>query len=383
MLSDVYFPRVNGVSTSIQTFRRDLKDLGCETWLIAPAYPLARADEEGVLRVRSRYLPFDPEDRIMRRRDFRRVVAPLQGRIDIVHVQTPFLAHYWGRALARESGAKLVVTYHTYFEHYFHHYLPLVPASWLSRFARSISRSQLNGVDRVIAPSAPMAEALAAYGVATPIDVLPTGLDLELFAGGDGERFRREHGIAPERPVMLTVGRVAFEKNLAFLIDVLERVRDAVPDVLFVIAGEGPALEPLRRDVGRRGLGRNLLFVGYLDRTAGLLDCYRSANTFVFASRTETQGLVLLEAMALGTPVVSTAVMGTRAVLADAPGAVVVDEDVEAFADAVSRGLGDTARCRARGRAAARDIAERWSGPEMARRLHSLYRDLMAASPPG
>jgi glycosyltransferase involved in cell wall biosynthesis len=380
MLSDVYFPRVNGVSTSIQTFRRDLAALGCDTWLVAPVYPTARTDEPGILRVRSRYLPLDPEDRIMRRRDFRRVVAPLRGGIDIVHVQTPFLAHYWGGALARESGAKLIVTYHTYFEHYFHHYLPLVPQSWLSGLARAISRSQLNGVDRVIAPSAPMAEALLAYGVETPIDVLPTGLDLELFAGGDGERFRHAHGIAADRPVMLTVGRVAFEKNLAFLIDVLERVRAAVPDVLFVIAGEGPALEPLRRDVARRGLARHLLFVGYLDRTTGLLDCYRGADVFVFASRTETQGLVLLEAMALGTPVVSTAVMGTQSVLADAPGAIVVDEDVTAFADAVSGVLGDASRLRALSRAAARDVAARWSGPEMASRLLALYRDVLESS---
>lgn len=377
MLSDVYFPRVNGVSTSIQTFRRDLADLGCESWLIAPAYPRSRRDEDGVFRVRSRYLPFDPEDRVMRRRDFRRVVASLAGRFDIVHVQTPFLAHYWGRALARAAGAKLVVTYHTYFEHYFHHYLPLVPATWLSGLARSLSRSQLNGANLVIAPSAPMAEALAAYRVATPIEVLPTGLDLELFAGGDGERFRREHGIAPDRPVMLTVGRVAFEKNLAFLIDVLEAVRRTVPDVLFVIAGEGPALGPLKRDVERRGLADNLHFVGYLDRAAGLLDCYRGADVFVFASRTETQGLVLLEAMACGTPVVSTAVMGTKTVLADAPGAVVVAEEVTAMAGAVGEVLGDSARRRALGLAAARDVAVRWSGPEMARRLLALYRKLL------
>ena len=87
MLSDVYFPRVNGVSTSIQTFRRDLAELGCETWLVAPEYPQARIDEPGILRVRSRYLPLDPEDRVMMRRDFRRSVQALIDTIDIVHVQ--------------------------------------------------------------------------------------------------------------------------------------------------------------------------------------------------------------------------------------------------------------------------------------------------------
>lgn len=378
MLSDVYFPRVNGVSTSIQTFRRDLADLGWETRLIAPEYPQARVDEPGILRVRSRYLPLDPEDRIMIRRDFRRVVDSL-APADIVHVQTPFLAHYLGSRLARRWGAKLVVSYHTYFEQYFHHYLPLVPTAWLKVLSRAISRAQLNRVDLVIAPSAQMAGVLTEYGVSVPIRVLPTGLDLELFKGGDGDRFRERYGIAAGRPVMLTVGRVAFEKNLEFLIDVLERVREDVPDVLFVIAGEGPALEPLRKRVARRGISESLLFVGYLDRASGLLDCYRSADVFVFASQTETQGLVLLEAMALETPVISTAIMGTQSVLADAPGALVVDENVDSFAAAAIRLLSDRQERQKLARLAARDIAARWSGAEMARQLRDIYRGLVPA----
>jgi glycosyltransferase involved in cell wall biosynthesis len=380
MISDVYFPRVNGVSTSIQTFRRDLTRLGCDTVLIAPEYPRLRDDEPGILRVKSRYLPFDPEDRIMVRRDFKRTVSGLTGRFDIVHVQTPFLAHHWGSRLARHWNAKLVVSYHTYFEHYFHHYLPLLPQGLLKALARTISRSQLNRVDLVIAPSVPMAEALIDYGVAKPIEVLPTGLDPEHFAGGDGARFRTAFGIDVRRPVLLTVGRVAFEKNLEFLIDVLDRVRVVVPDVLLVIAGEGPALAPLKSQVARRGLSANLLFVGYLDRASGLLDCYRSADLFVFASRTETQGLVLLESMALGTPVVSTAVMGTKAVLADAPGAVVVDEKVELFARAVTDLLRDRGRLDALAERAACHTMERWSGPEMADRLFALYERLLAES---
>jgi 1,2-diacylglycerol 3-alpha-glucosyltransferase len=376
MLSDVYFPRVNGVSTSIQTFRRDLADLGWETWLIAPEYPQSRVDEPGIFRVRSRYLPLDPEDRIMIRRDFRRVVDSLEPA-DIVHVQTPFLAHYFGARLARRWRAKLVVSYHTYFEQYFHHYLPLVPTAWLKMLSRAISRAQLNRVDLVIAPSQQMAGVLTEYGVSVPIRVLPTGLDLELFRGGDGARFRERYGIAADRPVMLTVGRVAFEKNLEFLIDVLERVRADVPDVLFVIAGEGPALDPLRKRVARRGLSESLLFVGYLDRATGLLDCYRSADIFVFASQTETQGLVLLEAMALGTPVISTAVMGTQSVLADAPGALVVDENVDGFAAAAIRLLSDPEERHKLARLAARDISARWSGGEMARQLREIYRGLV------
>ena len=123
-----------------------------------------------------------------------------------------------------------------------------------------------------------------------------------------------------------------------------------------------------------KGLGANVLFVGYLDRGSALLDCYLAANVFVFASRTETQGLVLLEAMALGTPVVSTAVLGTREVLEGAKGVVVVEEDRAQFARAVVDVLGNAARRQVLGAEAREFVATRWSSAEMARRVVALYR---------
>ena len=127
MISDVYFPRVNGVSTSIQTFRRDLDRLGCESWLIAPDYPAAHDTEPNVLRQPSRYLVFDPEDRLMSAKAAHRACLDLRGRIDVIHVHTPFVAHWVGTRAARELAVPVVETYHTFFEEYLHHYLPLLP----------------------------------------------------------------------------------------------------------------------------------------------------------------------------------------------------------------------------------------------------------------
>jgi glycosyltransferase involved in cell wall biosynthesis len=175
---------------------------------------------------------------------------------------------------------------------------------------------------------------------------------------------------------MLLVGRVAHEKNIGFIIRILAEVRKSVCDVLLVIAGEGPALASAQREVRRAGLSEHVLFVGYLDRRGPLLDCYRAANVFVFASRTETQGLVLLEALALGVPVVSTAVLGTKEVLENARGAIVVDEDVEPFAEAVVHVLREPGRQQTLAKDAREYVATRWSSAEMARRLLSLYADL-------
>ena len=376
MVSDVYFPRVNGVSTSIQTFRRDLAALGCETWLVAPQYPRGWDDDERVLRQPSHYLVVDPEDRMMAPRDTLRACVDIASRCDALHVQTPFVAHWVGVKVARRVGVPVLETYHTFFEEYLHHYLPLLPAAAARALARSVSRRQCNAVDAVVAPSQQLSDVLGSYGVTQPIRTIPTGLDLQEFVGGDGAAFRARHGIAADRPVMLLVGRVAHEKNIGFLLQVLAAVRDSVPNVLFVIAGEGPALASLRRTVAADGLDANTLFVGYLDRRGALLDCYRAADVFVFASRTETQGLVVLESLALGLPVVSTAVLGTKEVLRDADGAIVVREDVQEFAAAVTRVLTQRDVRMALSHSGRTFVASRWSSAEMAGRLLRLYEEL-------
>jgi glycosyltransferase involved in cell wall biosynthesis len=377
-VSDVYFPRVNGVSTSIQTFRRELARRGHDSTLLAPAYPAPHRDEPGVVRVPSRYLALDPEDRAMRWRDLHRAARALgAGRPDIVHVQTPFLAHYAGLRLARRLGVPCVATYHTLFEEYLFHYVPLAPRALLRALARRLSRSQCNTLDAVVVPSTAMRETLARYGVDVPTAIVPTGIPLPDFAGGDGERFRAARSIAPGRPVLLYVGRVAFEKNIDFLLRVLARVRAALPEALLVICGEGPATASLRRLAGELGVAANVLFAGYLDRASALLDCYRAADAFVFASRTETQGLVLLEAMALGVPVVATAVMGTRDIVGPARGALVARDDEADFAAQVLALLRDRGlRERLAGDALA--YAAEWSAPAAAARMEALYRSVLA-----
>lgn len=377
MVSDVYFPRVNGVSTSIRTYRDDLAALGHTCELVAPEYPQRTApDGAHITRIPSRGVPRDPEDRMMVRAELRRATARFRrGDIDVIHIQTPFVAHYAGLELARRLAVPVVESYHTYFEHYLYHYVPMLPAGWMKALARRFTLSQCHEVNAVISPSRPMADALRAYGVRTRIDVLPTGLDTGRFGAGDRVRFRAARGIAADRPVALFVGRVAHEKNIDFLLRMLVSLRREVPDILFVLAGEGPALPHCRELVRSLGLEASVLFVGNMDRDTELLDCYAAADVFVFASRTETQGLVLLEAMAQGTPVVSTAVMGTAEVLAGTSGSVVVEESSDAFVAAITSLLRDPAR-RATLSAAARVDAARWSSRSMAEKLVSLYESV-------
>ena len=334
MISDVYFPRINGVSTSIATYRDELEARGHEVHLIAPDYDGIRTENEcRIRRVPARHLPFDPEDRLLKARCVLLEREALRNEdFDLIHIQTPFVAHYLGVKLARELGIPRVETYHTYFEEYLYHYLPFLPKGSTRSLARSLSRRQCNDLDALAVPSQGMLEVLRGYGIRTRAEIIPTGLPAENFTSGSGAAFRARYQIPPQRPVMLYVGRVAFEKNIGFLLQVTARIRQDMPDVLLLIAGEGPAQGQLKAQAAKLGLSNNLLFLGYLDRKTELPDCYRAANVFVFSSCTETQGLVLLEAMAQATPVVALAELGTRDVLQEGLGTLIAAHEVEDFA---------------------------------------------------
>ena len=178
MISDVYFPRVNGVSTSIATFRGSLAALGHSVMLIAPDYPTAADEDAGIVRIPSRYLLLDPEDRILKAGEILSQEHQLRDRrFDLLHIQTPFIAHHVGVKLARRLGIPCVETYHTYFEEYLYHYIPFLPKPFLKSVARSLTRRQCNHVDHVVVPSRAMHEVLDDYGVRAPVSVIPTGIE--------------------------------------------------------------------------------------------------------------------------------------------------------------------------------------------------------------
>jgi glycosyltransferase involved in cell wall biosynthesis len=386
MVSDVCHPRVNGVSTSIETFAVALSRLGVRVTLVAPDYPganpandTAAASCAEVLRIPSRPVPFDPEDRLMQWGD----LAALDRRLasadfDLVHVQTPFAAHYAGMRFARKRRIPCVATYHTHFEEYLFHYVRFLPRAVLRQAARSLARHQCNGLDGVVVPSNPMAETMQSYGVKAPMHIIPTGLPDSQFIRGNGARFRQHWGIAPTRKIALFVGRAAFEKNIDFLLEVTAIARLKQPHLMLVIAGEGPALAALRKQAEALRIEDHVRFVGYLPRHEGLRDCYAAADVFTFASKTETQGLVLLEAMAIGLPVLAIPALGAAEIINPARGALPGADTPAAFAKQLVELLDAGDRLAAMSEEAIR-FARQWDASSQAVRLASLYRSLLRA----
>lgn len=376
-ISDVYFPRINGVSTSIRTFVEQMQRLGHVVHLIAPDYDVSTEDESWIKRIPARSIYFDPEDKLMKYSEtLNRLPQLRQENYDIVHMHTPFVAHYLGLRLAKELNVPCVETYHTFFEDYLHHYLPWIPKVLARGMARLISTRQCNSVDAIVAPSKPMLDVLRSYGVNVSAEVIPTGLQMQSFEEADGRAFRGKYGIPLDRPMLLYVGRVAFEKNIDFLLHMTAVLIKQRPDVLLVITGEGPAEESLHKLTKLLGLEHHVKFIGYLDRHTELNACYQAADVFVFASKSETQGLVLLEAMAQATPVVAIAELGTASILVEGQGALIAPDRPDQFADKVLQLLMYPEARFELGNSAKRYALDLWTAKLQAERMLTLYSQL-------
>jgi glycosyltransferase involved in cell wall biosynthesis len=375
MVSDVYFPRINGVSTSIETFRGALAAQGVTVNLVAPSYG-EDIPAPGVTRVPARRVLGDPEDRLAHYAKLRRATLKAAADCDVIHIQTPFAAHYAGLHAARVLNKPVIATYHTLFEEYLQHYIPWLPARMLRGLARRFSRGQCNALDAVIVPSSAMRTRLRDYGITRPLHVLPTGLPASAFAPGDAAEFRARNNIAPERPVALFVGRVAHEKNIGFLLEAVALARNKLPELLFLITGEGPASTDLQQQADRLGMKDSVRFLGYMDRRRELPSAYAAADAFIFASRTETQGLVLLEAMAQRCPVVGLSIMGTADILEAKRGCRIAPDDPAGFAEVLLQLLNTRETANPLGDAA-REYALEWSDHALAERLAALYRSLV------
>jgi len=291
------------------------------------------------------------------------------GALSIVHAHSPFVTGWLGRSAARRAGVPLVFTYHTQLDAYAH-YVPF-EARATRNVARQLTRAYANAADAVVVPTAAMERRLRELGVRSRIAVVPSGIDIATFArGARSQEFRSSLGVSSHQKMILAVGRLGREKNLEFALEAFAQLGD--DDVRFVAIGDGPHRAALERFAAHAGVGDRVRFTGELPRER-LPEAYASADAFVFASRTDTQGLVLVEALAAGLPIVAVDTPQTRDVLADA--ARIVRDDVSSLAAGLRDAL---AAPRAQGATAATRIAERYDRTTSGDRMMELYATLLS-----
>jgi len=366
LFTECYHPIVNGVVASIDGLAAGLRGLGNETFIFAPAMPGYRRREEGVYRIPSLPLPIDSAYRLTVPVVGPRRGVPVLNTLDVIHANSPFVTGWMAVRYARRRRIPLVYTYHTRLEQYVH-YVPFDPNAAV-RAAFSLTRRFANLAGAVIAPSAAMADRLREIGVRMPIHVIPSGIDLALF--GSGKRrsdLRRSLGALDGERLLFLASRLAREKNVDL---VLEAVAQANVPVRFAIAGEGPERRALEERAIALGIGGRTAFLGEVKRE-DLPDLYASADAFVFPSVTETQGLVLVEALAAGSFIIAAEAPQTRSIVGTA--AAVIPPTAAAFAAAIERvpATPDPGRAES-----AKQLASRFGISAQAARVLGVYDEL-------
>lgn len=321
MFTNTYLPHVGGVARAVDTLANACRARGHEVRIVAPQFDEQEAPDD-VLRV--------PAIRNFNGSDFA-VRLPIPNLVrefmdsfqpDLIHSHHPFLM---GDTALRESWkleVPIIFTHHTLYERYTHYVSADSPA--MKRMVVSLATEYANLCEHIIAPSESVQSLLVERGVKSTISAIPTGIDLDLFAAGDGNRFRERFGIPLDAIVIGHVGRLAKEKNLIYLTQSVCRVLKENPKTIFLVVGDGDAREEMKQLASQEIDQSRYVDVGKQLGT-DLADAYQSMDLFVFASQSETQGLVLAEAMAAGNPVVALDGPGVREIMNDGHNGFMLD----------------------------------------------------------
>ncbi|MDH3263265.1 MAG: glycosyltransferase [Paracoccaceae bacterium] len=377
MFTNTFAPHVGGVARSVALLAEALRARGHAVLVVAPAFPGHADDTPGVLRFPALRevagtefsLPI-PLSRIIR--DEIDAFAP-----DIVHSHHPFLLGDTALRIAAERGIPIIDTHHTRYDLYVQRFVRAEER--MARLMWRLSVGYCNLCDAVIAPSASIAALLSENGVEVPIHVVPTGIPIEAFEGGSREAGRLRLCLPQEAFVAGHLGRLAAEKNLGFLAEALAGFLASHPEARAAIAGQGPMRDEIAARFAEAGVGERLHWTGIL-RGPELADFYAALDVFAFASTTETQGIVLAEAMAAGRTVVALDAPGTREAVVDGETGLLLPQGASAadFAAALGRIAALDTPARAMMEKAARRRVQGYSVEAMAEGVLALYQDLTA-----
>lgn len=373
MLTNNYLPFIGGVPISIERLSGGLKELGHEVTIFAPQYEKEEENPE-VFRYHSFPLHLKNGMVIPNVFDWRIERQFAAGYFDVIHVHQPMGIGNVAVHLSRKYEIPLVFTYHTQYEEYLH-YLKL-SISVRERCRKKIPEYMdyfMKQCDLVFAPSEDIKKYLDRRSTGAEIRVLPTGLSAQAFTEEKetGEKIRAEYQ-GDAKYLLCTVSRIEKEKNLYFLVDSMVSLKQRMGEKFrLMIVGDGGEKKALERYVKSRGMEKSIIFTGTVcnDKVAGYLS---ASDAFIFASKSETQGIVLLEAMAAGLPVVAVKACGVKDIVRNGENGFMLPENREAFAEVTRKVLEDEVlkKCLKDG---AKESVKKYQAIEIAKKAQAGY----------
>lgn len=378
MFTNTYLPHIGGVARSVHFFAEDLRKMGNRVLIVAPTFSAKNEktkDDHDVLRV--------PAIQNFNGSDFSvRIPIPFfidekidEFKPDVVHSHHPFLLGDAAIRAAYRRNLPLVFTHHTLYEQYTHYVS--ADSEVMKQLAINLSTEYANLCTRVVAPSESIASLITERGVTVPIEIIPTGVDVAHFQNGDGETFRERHTIPKDAVVLGHLGRLAPEKNLEYLCDAAINAMQKKPEQLYLlVVGSGPSAARIEDSFARAGLQKRLIMAGEMSGK-DLVDAYHAMDLFIFSSQSETQGMVLVEAMSASLPVIALDASGAREVVTDQKNGRLLPADASpgAFADAICQYVKEKSTGAAWRKEALR-TAQQFSRERSAEKLMALYQSL-------
>ncbi|MDO3722280.1 glycosyltransferase [Marinobacter sp. chi1] len=378
MFTNTYLPHVGGVANSVSQTAQVLRTKGHRVIVVAPEFddseePLFELQDD-VIRV--------PAIQNYNGSDFSvRLPVPFaltnlldELPFDLIHSHHPFLLGDTAVRMARRYQVPLVFTHHTRYEQYTHYVSE--QSALMPQFAAELATEYANLCDAVVAPSTSIRTLIRKRGVETAVEVIPTGVVMERFNQVDQAQARPRLGLTADSKIIGHVGRLAKEKNLDYLCDAVISVLRQDPAVHWIIAGSGPSERDMRAAAEEAGVAEQIVWLGQLSGQ-DLVDAYAAMDLFVFSSQSETQGMVVTEAMAAGTPVVALSAPGVDDVVDNDNGRLLPDNTpADAFADECQSLLNAPDK-RQEKRKAALETAKRFSDQYSAERLLRWYRQTL------
>jgi Glycosyltransferase len=310
LFTETYYPEINGVATSVYMLKNELEHRGHNVYVFTTTTPGAPEHEHNVFRVPSIPFIFITERRVglFYQPKLAHVIKKLN--LDIIHTHTEFSLGIFGRIMSKELRLPIVHTYHTIYEDYTHYLTRFKALDRRAKaFARTYSKVVCNTAEQVIVPTEKTKELLMTYSVHKDISVVPTGIDLSKFdknnySEAEVQALKQKYKISKDDKILIYIGRVSQEKNIEEIVQAIPDYFKSRKNVKLVIVGSGPALEKLQLLSKQLEITDRLIFTGSQPwDTIGLF--YRLGDVFVSASKSETQGLTYIEAMASGLPVVA------------------------------------------------------------------------------
>lgn len=378
MFTNTYLPHMGGVAKSVAGFAEDLRARGHDVSIIAPVYENDldnSVPDPDVFRL--------PAIQNFNGSDFSlSLPSPFlvdehldKFEPDIIHSHHPYLLGDTALRVARQKGLPLVFTHHTLYENYTH-YTPLESES-MRRFVINLSTEYANLCTRVIAPSRSVADLITRRGVASPILEIPTGVDEDFFASADRERMRSKLKLSENDFAIGHLGRLAPEKNLEYLAEASADFVKQHDRTRFLVVGSGPSREAIEKIFITQGIEERLILAGQMSGR-DLADVYGAMDLFVFSSHSETQGMVLTEAMAAGKPVIALDAPGAREVVRDKQNGRLLDAEasISDFSRAIA-GLYEDEALREKCSRAALETAHEFSRQVCSEKLEELYFSLV------